>query len=155
MASLYEIDQRILSLVDEETGEITNFEQLDKLQIEREAKIENIALWIKNLKSDEESYKTEKQAFEDRQRQAKQRRESLERYLSDVLNGEKFQTAKVECSFRKSPPSVEIYDILALPKEFLRYKDPEADKTAIKEAIKEGKEIAGARLVINLNLQIK
>lgn len=103
MASLYEIDQRILALVDEETGEITNFEQLDKLQIEREAKIENIALWIKNLKSDEESYKAEKQAFEDRQRQAKQRRESLERYLSDVLNGEKFKTARVECSWFCTP----------------------------------------------------
>lgn len=154
MATLYEIDQRILSLVDEETGEITDFEQLDKLQLERDAKIENIALWIKNLKSDEESYKAEKQAFEDRQRQAKQRRESLERYLSDVLNGEKFKTAKVECSFRKSQ-RVEVENIDLLPEEFLKYKDPEADKTAIKEAIKEGKEITGARLVIALNLQIK
>lgn len=154
MASLYEIDQRILALVDEETGEITNFEQLDKLQIEREAKIENIALWIKNLKSDEESYKAEKQAFEDRQRQAKQRRESLERYLSDVLNGEKFKTARVECSFRKSQ-KIEVENIELLPEEFLKYKNPEADKTAIKEAIKEGKEVAGARIVYALNLQIK
>lgn len=154
MASLYEIDQRILALVDEETGEITNFEQLDKLQIEREAKIENIALWIKNLKSDEESYKAEKQAFEDRQRQAKQRRESLERYLSDVLNGEKFKTARVECSFRKSQ-KIEVENIELLPEEFLNYKNPEADKTAIKEAIKEGKEVAGARIVYALNPQIK
>lgn len=154
MASLYEIDQRILALADEETGEIADFEQLDKLQLERDAKIENIALWIKNLKSDEESYKTEKQAFEDRQRQAKQRRESLERYLSDVLNGEKFQTAKVECSFRKSQ-KVEVDNVFALPEEFLKYKDPEADKTAIRGAIKEGKEIAGTRLVNVLNLQVK
>lgn len=154
MATLYEIDRRILALVDEETGEITDFEQLDKLQLERDEKIENIALWIKNLKSDEESYKTEKQSFEDRQRQAKQKRESLERYLTAVLNGEKFKTAKVECSFRKSQ-RIEVDDISSLPDEFLKYKDPEADKTAIKEAIKEGKEIAGARVVIALNLQIK
>lgn len=152
MASLYEIDRRILALVDEETGEITDFEQLDKLQLERDDKIENIALWIKNLKSDEESYKAEKQAFEERQ--AKQKRESLERYLSAALNGEKFKTAKVECSFRKSQ-RVEVDDVASLPDEFLKYKDPEADKTAIKEAIKEGKEIAGARLVTALNLQIK
>lgn len=154
MASLYEIDQRILALVDEETGEITDFEQLDKLQLERDAKIENIALWIKNLKSDEESYKAEKQAFEDRQRQAKQKRESLEHYLSEALNGEKFKTAKVECSFRRSQ-RVEVEDISSLPDEFLKYKDPEADKTAIKEAIKEGREVAGARVVIALNLQIR
>lgn len=154
MASLYDIDQRILALVDDETGEITDFEQLDKLQLERDTKIENIALWIKNLKSDEESYKAEKQAFEERQRQAKQKRESLEHYLSATLNGEKFKTVKVECSFRKSQ-RVEVDDVASLPDEFLKYKDPEADKTAIKEAIKEGKEIAGARIVTALNLQIK
>ncbi len=154
MASLYEIDRRILALVNEETGEITDFEQLDKLQLERDAKIENIALWIKNLKSEEESYKAEKQAFEGRQRQAKQRRESLERYLSDVLAGEKFKTAKVECSFKKSQ-RVEVDDVFSLPEEYIRYKEPDADKTAIKEAIKEGKEIAGARLIEALNLQIK
>lgn len=154
MAALYEIDQRILALVDEETGEITDFEQLDKLQLERDAKIENIALWIKNLKSDEESYKNEKQAFEERQRQAKQKRESLEHYLSEALNGEKFKTAKVECGFRKSQ-KVEVDDVFSLPDEFKKYKEPEADKTAIKAAIKEGKEIAGARIVNTLNLQIR
>lgn len=154
MATLYDIDRRILALVDEETGEISDLEQMDKLQLERDAKIENIALWIKNLKSDEESYKAEKQAFEDRQRQARQRRESLERYLSAVLNGEKFKTPKVECSFRKSQ-RIEVDDISSLPDEFLKYKDPEADKMAIKEAIKGGKEIAGARIINVLNLQIK
>lgn len=154
MATLYEIDQRILALADEETGEIADFEQLDKLQLERDAKIENIALWIKNLKSDEESYKAEKQVFENKQKQAKEMWESLEQYLSDVLNGEKFKTPKVECSFRKSQ-KVEVENINLLPEEFLKYNDPEADKTAIRKAIKEGKEIAGARLVNALNLQIK
>ncbi|MCM1055611.1 MAG: siphovirus Gp157 family protein [Bacteroides sp.] len=154
MASLYDIDQRILALVDEETGEIEDFEALNKLQIERDEKIENLALWVKNLKADEESYKAEKQSFEEKQRQARQRRESLERYISEALGGEKFKTSRVECSFKKSS-RVEIDDIFSLPKEFLRYKDPEADKTAIKEAVKDGKEVAGARLVTALNLQIK
>lgn len=154
MASLYEIDRRILALVDKETGEINDFEQLDKLRLERDAKIENIALWIKNLRADEESYRTEKQAFEDRLRQARQKRESLERYLSAALNGESFKTAKVECSFRRSQ-RVEVDDIELLPEEFLKYKNPEADKTAITKAIREGKEIAGARLAAALNLQIK
>lgn len=152
--NLYEIDRQILSLVNEETGEITDIEQLDKLQFERDAKLENIALWIKNLRAEEESYTTEIQSFKDRLRQATQKRESLERYLSDVLNGKKFKTSRVECSFRKSQ-RVEIENIDLLPEEFLKYRDPEADKTAIKQAIKDGKEIAGARLVIALNLQIK
>lgn len=122
--------------------------------MEREAKIENIALWIKNLRAEEESLKNEKQAFEERQRQAKSKREGLEQYLSGILNGEKFKTAKVECSFRKSQ-RVDVDDVFSLPEEYIKYKEPDADKTAIKEAIKEGKEIAGARIVTTLNLQIK
>lgn len=152
--NLYEIDRQILSLIDEGTGEIIDFEQLDKLQMEREQKLENIALWIKNLKAEEESLKTEKQAFEERQRQAKTKRESLERYLSEVLNGETFKTPKVVCSFRKSQ-RVEVDDVFALPEEYIRYKEPDADKTAIREAIKGGKEFAGVRIVTFLNLQIK
>lgn len=154
MASLYEIDGRILALINEETGEITDFEQLDKLQMERENKVENIALLIKNLKAEESSYKAEKEAFEERQRKAKFKRESLEQYLLGFLNGEKFKTNKVECSFRKSQRVV-VDDVFLLPEEYIRYKEPDADKTAIKEAIKEGKEIAGATLIEVLNLQIK
>ncbi len=152
--NLYEINRQILSLIDEETGEIIDFEQLDKLQMEREQKLENIALWIKNLKAEEESLKTEKQAFEERQRQTKTKRESLERYLSEALNGETFKTPKVVCSFKKSQ-RVEVNDVFALPEEYIKYKDPEADKISIKEAIMKGEEVAGARLVIALNLQIK
>ena len=158
MAALYEIDQRILALVDEETGEITDFEQLDKLQLERDAKIENIALWIKNLKSDEESYKAEKQVFEKKRKAAEQKRESLRYFLSQYLNGQKFKSTKVECGFRNLS-RVEIDNIYDLPDEFLKYKKPEIDETAtknaVKKAIEEGKEIAGARLVNTLNLQIK
>ena len=43
---LYEIDQAILNCIDLETGEIIDTEQLDKLTMEREAKLENIACWI-------------------------------------------------------------------------------------------------------------
>ena len=50
---------------------------------------------------------------------------------------------------------MQVENIELLPEEFLKYKNPEADKTAIKEAIKEGKEVAGARIVYALNLQIK
>ena len=47
---LYEIDEAILNCIDLETGEIIDTEQLDKLTMEREAKLENVACWIKELK---------------------------------------------------------------------------------------------------------
>ena len=63
MANLYEINQAITECIDNETGEIIDVEKLEELQLEREAKIENVALWYKNLLSDAEAYKAEKNAF--------------------------------------------------------------------------------------------
>ena len=40
-------------------------------------------------------------------------------------------------------------------KEFLKFKDPEPNKTEIKKAIKEGKEIKGAVIIENESLVIK
>ena len=67
MATLFEIDQAILATIDFETGEILDTDALEALQMEREAKLENIALWVKNLMSDAAAYKAEKEAFEKRE----------------------------------------------------------------------------------------
>lgn len=154
MASLYDIDTRLYSLLDEETGEITDIEAFEKIQLEREDKIESIALWVKNLKADAEALKAEKLAFAERQKAAEKKIDSLKHLLSDALGGQNFKTARVALSFRKSS-EVQIDDIEELSDEYLRYKVPEPDKTAIKAAINEGKEVAGAKLVSKVNLQIK
>ena len=52
MATLYEINQDILDCIDLETGEVFDLDKLQNLQMEKNEKIENIALLIKNLKSD-------------------------------------------------------------------------------------------------------
>lgn len=154
MANLYEINESLTALIDEETGEILDFEAFEALSLERETKLENIALWIKNLNADAAMYKAEKQAFEEKQKRAERKAESLKTYLSTFLNGEKFKTARVDCFFKKSE-SVNVIDMSQLPSEFLKYSEPTADKTAIKAAIKEGKEVAGAEILVKNNLQIK
>ena len=123
---LYEIDQAILDCIDAETGDIVNAEMLDKLTMERDAKIENIALWIKDLKAEAEALKAEKMAFAERQKVAENKAESLKNYLA-----------------------------YALDENFLRYKEPEADKTAIKEAIKAGQTVKCATLIENTSVIIK
>ena len=154
MASLYDIDTRLYSLLDEETGEITDVEAFEKIQLERDEKIENIALWVKNLKADVEALKAEKLTFAERQKAAEKKIDSLKHLLSDALGGQNFKTSRVALSFRKSS-EVQIDDIEKISDEYLRYEAPEPDKTAIKAAINEGKEVAGARLVSKTNLQIK
>lgn len=154
MATLYQIDQAIVDLVDNETGEIIDIEMFDSLQMERDEKIESIALYIKDLKAEAEALKAEKLAFAERQKVAENKVESLKNYLAYALKGQAFKSTKAVVSFRKTQ-QVDIPDIYALDENFLKYAEPTADKTAIKEAIKQGKTVAGATLVENTSIIIK
>lgn len=155
--NLYEINNAIMQCmeeVDEETGELLNAEMLDNLVMERGIKIENIACWIKNLVAEAEALKAEKDSFAKRQKTAENKVEQLKKYLGKVLNGEKFTSVNAKISFRKSE-SVEVDDWTKLEKEYLKYKEPEVDKTAVKKALKNGCELQGVHLVKKQNIQIK
>lgn len=153
--TLYEIDEKILNCIDEETGEILDFEALNALEIERVSKIENIALAYKNVKAEAEALKAEKESFAERENRAKKRMNDLKGYLAYVLEGKKFKTNKVEINFRKSEAVVVNCDVLGLPQEYLTYKDPDPNKTAIKNALKAGILIEGCSLESRENINIK
>ena len=51
--------------------------------------------------------------------------------------------------------SVNVFDMAVLPDTFKKYKDPEPDKTAIKEAIKNGENVPGAEIVESTSLVIR
>ena len=154
MASLYAIDAAILACVDLETGEIIDAEQLQALQLEREQKIENVALWYKNLLSDAAQYKAEKDAFAERERAARAKADRLKAYLLDALQGDKYQSTRVSISYRNSS-CVVVDDVLDLPPRFVKFKEPEPDKLAIKEAIKNGEVVNGARMESSQSIIIK
>ena len=157
--TIYEIDQAIMECVDLETGEIIDTEQLDKLQMERDTKLENVACWIKDLKAEAEALKNEKQALAERQRVAENKAESLKKWLAYALQGEKFKTPKCAISFRKSE-AVEVTDeglnnLMKEHDELLTYKAPEPNKTKIKQALKDGLSVEGVQLVQNISTIIK
>ena len=155
MSSLYQIDAAILDCCDIETGEIIDADALDALMMEREQKIENIALYIKNLTADAAAYKAEKEAFAAREAQAANKAANLKKYLTAALNGQKFSTARCAVSFRRSE-KVEIDEESVIPAEYMTETVTiKPDKTAIKAAIKAGQEISGCRLVENQNISIK
>ncbi len=151
---LYEINEKILECVDAETGEILDFEKLDELQIEKETKIENIALWIKDLDAEAKALKAEKQAFEERQKAAEKKVESLKQYLSYILEGTNFKTTKAIVNFRKTQ-KVDVPDVYKLDENYLKYSEPTPDKMAIKRAIQSGQEVAGASLIESISISIK
>lgn len=161
--NLYEINEAIdatFSLaVDPTTGEV-NDEQLyllDLLEIERDKKIENIACLIKNLKADAAALKAEKDAFQKRQKQAENKAEALSRYLMSALNGEKFSSNRCSVSFRHTQKVAldEGYTIYDIDTHFVRMKEPELDKTAIKKALEDGTPIAGVHMEDGLSMTIR
>lgn len=154
MASLYEINQQILECVDLDTGEVIDTVRLDQLNIEWEQKIESMVLWYKNLCSDAEAYKQEKKNFEEKEKAAKNKAESIKDYIETALQGQKFKTTKANVSYRKSE-QVEVENILALDDDYLKYADPEINKAKIKESFKMGMPVKGAKLVEKNNIQIK
>lgn len=151
---LYEIDNAILECVDNETGEILDFDKLSELQLARDEKLESVALWIKNLNAEMAAYKAEKEAFAEREKRAKNKIESLKNYLTYALKGKPFNTTKVAVSFRKSE-SVEVDENLVPKKWLKRTVSYSPDKIGIKAAIKSGLKIKGCFLDEKQNIQIK
>lgn len=143
-----------MACIDNETGEIIDIDKLNELQIAKDEKIENLALWYKDLLAEADALKKEKEAFAAREKAANNKAESIKNYLSYALNGENFKTTRCVLSFRKSEKTV-IDDIYSIPKIYLKYAEPKADLTEIKKAIKNGKKIKGAHLEEAQNIQIK
>lgn len=162
MATLYEINQNILNCitteegmtVNTETGEIIDLEALEQLELERSEKIRNIALWIKNLKSDATALDAEEKAFKARKDAAKRKAEQLSKYLADVLNGEKVSGTDFAISWRKST-AVNVTDEKNIPPTFLIPQPPKVDKTGISKALKNGETVTGAELIERQNMTIK
>jgi len=160
---LYEINAELEKLIDPETGEIADIELFEHLAMERSTKIENIALWIKNLESDAESLQAEEKKLKERRVSAENNAERLHDFLSGMLSdGEKFETPRVKLSWRKSE-SVKILipeeDFIAWAKkvndDLLSYKEPTINKVEIKKRLNAGEAITAATLLQSNNLQIK
>lgn len=158
MASIYQIRREIEDFeyeCDPETGELLNVLEWDKLNMAYEEKVENIACFIKNLTSDIADFKAEEANLAARRKTLERKAEFLKRLLLDNMDGQKFSTVKCAVSFRKSE-AVQVDDVNHIPAEMLRIKTTyEPDKTAIKAAIKSGREINGCKLVENTSIQIK
>ena len=158
MSTLFELNKAIEDfdlIVDEETGEVLNIDELDALNLAKDEKIENVCLWIKSLEAEADAIKTEEKNLEARRKSKENKVKSLKGYVAYALGGKKFETPKVAVSYRKSE-SVKIDDDYAIPDKWCELsvlKKP--NKKLIKEALKKGEHIAGAELVEKQNINIK
>ena len=154
MAKLYEIDKAIENLIDKETGEILDEAAFDALKLEKEEKVRNIALLVKNLRSDAASYKAEEDAFKARRQAAEAKADWLTGYLKKHLNGEAVKETQFQISWRKSQRS-DVFNEDLIPMDYKKWATPKIDKEAILRALKAGEKVPGARLVETNNMIIK
>jgi hypothetical protein len=154
MRALYDIDQEILDCVDLETGEILDSEKLDALQMEREAKLEGVALWVKDLNAEAAAVKEEADKLTARKRALDNKIAALKMWLLMALDGQKLKTPRCNV-YQTHSQKVVIDDEKALidmfmsspfGEKFLRIKEPEIDKNALKDSMKQGYEYEFAHL---------
>lgn len=158
--NLYEIDAAILALADE-NGEITDFDALDALMMERDAKIEGIGCWIKNLTAEAKAIRDEEKALAERRQRAEAKAERLKEYLTRVLNGQKFSTARCQIGFRSSTATVVEDEAAAIRwaqenghDECVSVKTSLV-KSGLADLLKAGEEIPGAHMEVRQNISIK
>ena len=163
MRALYEINQDILDCVDLETGEILDTARLDALQMEREAKLEGVALWIKDMKAEAAAVKEEADKLTARKKALDNKIDVLKAWLLYALGGEKLKTPRCNV-YQTNSQKVVIDDEKALidifmaspfREKFLRINEPEIDKVALKDSMKQGYEYEFAHLEETESVVIK
>lgn len=131
--------------------------------MERDNKIEGVALYVKQLQAEADAIKAEEKALEQRRKSKERLLTGYAEWLRNVLGGQSFETAKVALGFRKSTAceinGCELDLIEFLEKsgfdDCVKYGSPEISKSKITKLLKDGVEIPGAVLVEKSNLQIK
>ena len=155
--TLYEIDQAIVSLITED-GEIADFEAFEALQVERTQKIENIGCWAKNLNAEAKAIRDEEKALAERRASIENKSERLKNYLSYILKGEKYNSPRLNVTYRKSEAveldvSDEVFMEVMAGTDYVKL-TPSINRKAITDALKAG-ETLPAHIAERQNMQIK
>lgn len=128
--------------------------ELDELKVEREKKLSQTGKYIKNETARANMYDKEAKRCANEARISKKRVERMLNYLSWALKpGEKFQAGPIECAWTTST-RVELEDDWQIPECYQRL-SVEPDKKKIKQDLKEGAKVEGAKLVTRKTVRIK
>lgn len=151
-----------------ENGEIPEeaiADTLEAMEGDITEKIDNIACVLKVLAAEEKAIKEEVARLEERLKVKVNAKERTKAYLSDMLlalGKTEFESPRNKITFRKTPGKVVIRDEKAFIEWASQYDDslltrgkPTINKTAVKTAIEDGKEILGAEIVVSQNMQLK
>jgi hypothetical protein len=161
--TIYQIEQSYNQLAEElieNGGELTPSleEQLAITEEQLQNKSVAYSFVIKQMDADIDIIDAEIKRLQALKKQREKASEYLKeriKHAMDTFSIEEIKTPLVKINFRKSE-SVEVDDVNQLPASFKVVKVTEqADKAAIKAALKDGVEVTGCRIETHRNLQIK
>lgn len=170
MASLFDLSLEFYALkdlmendfeVDEETGEfIDNTETINNLfnglKMTFEDKLDNSQRYVLTLNGEADILAKEIKRLQAKKTALENKADRLSEMMKNAIlsSGEnKFKTSLYSFNIKKTE-SVEVKDLDVVPRSYLRLKK-EADKVAIKKALKNGDVIEGVYLSEKLSLGVK
>ena len=157
--TIYDIDSAIAALVDPETGELGDYEAFQRLQLAREAKIENLALLYKETRATAEAIKAETEKLTQRRRVLENNAKRMQEYLALVLDGKKFTSPRCAVSYRWSEGTETDPEFIDWAREhrpeLLMEQAPKIDTQQLKRELKDGLACDYARLVERQNVQVR
>ena len=147
--------------VNDETGEITDNSELlkelfENLKLSLEDKLDNTQRYVLTLNGEADILAKEIKRLQARKQALENKADRLTEMMKNSIlsSGQtKFKTSLYNFNIKKTE-SVEVRDLDLIPRAYLRIKK-EADKTAIKKAIKDGLFIDGCKIVENKSLVVK
>ena len=169
IASIYNISSDLKKIyedldngngIDLETGEIKPeiMQQLSISRNELETKAVDYGYVIKAFDDEIDIIEREIERLEERKAYVKKNKERMKTIVGSAMEEfgiDKIKSETLQLSFRKSE-SVDVFDESLVDEKFKKVKtEISLDKTAIKNAIKNGEDVQGAKIVEKNNLQIK
>jgi len=161
MNNLYNISEKFLELFNrDDLTEEEFIEQGNELALILQNKAESIVGYNFTLEHNKSILKQEIERLKAIEKAMDSKQEKLNKYIKEnmkKLGLEKIETPLGNLTIKKNPASVNIIDESLISKEYLKEKiTTTIDKTLIKNDIKSGKLVLGAKLVdTNTRLDIK
>lgn len=164
MRKLYEINADVERLLDEEStlrldngqavdtesGEVFSLaERLEALQLEKEQKVESVALYAGDIIERKAALDARIKALQDVSKGLQKQIDGLTNYILFATENSGLETSNVLVKVKKNAPKTIIENEAELPECFIRTVtkvETSPDKTAIKKAIQAGEIVPGAHL---------
>jgi hypothetical protein len=134
---------------------------LESISGDLEQKAVAVAMVARNFDASAAAIKDAEAQMAARRKAIEHRAAGLRAYLLNCMQSTGIK--RIECphfalTVRDNPPAVDVFDVAQVPAEFMRQPEPPppaADKAAIKDAIKAGRDVPGARLTQGQRLEIR